>query len=161
MIDEKGRLFGKLSIIDVLVVIALILLAVGFLYNRTSQNIRQIIAADTPVYVTFVVEGVRDFSFGAVDIGDVFFRQHERTVPLGIVTEVTRGPAYDIIAMVDGTAQYAPMIGRYNMYITLSGVGSVTDAGFFLNGTQQMSVGGSMTLQSNRFLTTVRVYDVK
>ena len=160
MLDEKGRLFGKISVIDILVILAVFVLTAGFLYNRTSQNIRQIIAADTPIYVTFMVEGVRDFSFGAVDTGDVFFRQHERTIPLGTVTEVTRGPAYDIIILADGTAQYAPMVGRYNMFITLSGIGSITDAGFFLNGTQQMSVGGSMTLQSNRFLATVRVYDV-
>ena len=160
MIDEKGRIYGKISVIDVFVLLAVLLMAAGFIYNRTSQNIRQIIAADTPIYVTFVVEGVRDFSFDAVGNGDVFFRQHERTVPLGTVTEVTRGQAYGIISMFDGTAVYAPIDGRYNMYITISGVGSITDTGYFLNGTQQMSRGGSMTLQSNRFLTTARVHAV-
>ena len=160
MLDDKGRIFGKVSVIDIFILLALILMAAGFIYNRTSQNIRQIIAADTPIYVTFVVTGVRDFSFGAVEAGDIFFRQHERTIPLGTVTEVTRGQAYDIITLFDGTAEYAPIIGRYNMYIIISGVGSITDTGYFLNGTQQMSVGGSMTLQSNRFLATARVHAV-
>lgn len=157
MIDKRGRLFGKVSFIDILIMLALLVLIAGFLYNRTSQNIRQIIAADTPISVTFLVEGVREFSFGAVDTGDVLFRQHERTIPLGTVVEVTRGPAYDIMIKADGTAIYAPMEGRYNMYITVAGVGSVTDTGFFLNGTQQMSVGGTMAIQSNRFLATVRI----
>ena len=158
--DEKGRLFGKISIIDIVVILAVIVFAAGFLYNRTAQDIRQIIAADTPIYVTFVVESVRELSFNAVSDGDVFFRQHER-VPLGNVVEVTRGQAYDIIVLTDGSAVYAPMDNRYNMYITLLGTGSITDAGFFLNGTQQMSVGGGMTIQSNRFLATVKVHDVR
>ena len=160
MLDEKGRLFGKISLIDIIIVVAVLVFAGGFLYNRTSSDIRQIIAADTPIYVTFMVEGVREFSFEAVDIGDVLFRQHERTIPLGTVVEVTRGPAYDIITLENGSAFYALMEGRYNMYITISGTGSVTDTGFFLNGTQQMSVGGTMALQSNRFLATVRVHNV-
>ena len=160
MLDDKGRIFGKVSLIDIFVLLAVILMTAGFVYNRTSQNIRQIIAADTPIYVTFAVHGVREFSFGAVEEGDVFFRQHERTIPLGTVTDVTRGRAYGIITLFDGTAMYAPIMGRYNMYITITGVGSITDTGFFLNGTQQMSVGGSMTLQSNRFLTTARVHAV-
>ena len=158
--DEKGRLFGKISIIDIVVLLAIIISAAGFLYNRTAQDIRQIIAADTPIYVTFVVESVRELSFDAVSPGDVFFRQHER-VPLGNVVEVTRGRAYDIIVLTDGSAVYAPMEGRYNMYITLSGIGSITDTGFFLNGTQQMSAGGTMAIQSNRFLATVKVHNVR
>ena len=150
----------KFNIIDILVIVAVLVFAAGFLYNRTSQDIRQIIAADTPIYVTFRVEAVREFSFDAVSVGDVLFRQHER-VPLGNVVEVTRGRAYDIIVLTDGSALYAPIEGRYNMYVTIEGTGSITDAGFFLNGTQQMSVGSGITVQSNRFLATVRVHEVR
>lgn len=160
MLDEKGRLFGKISLIDIVILLAVVVFATGFLYNRTSQDIRRIIAADTPIYVTFLLEGVREFSFYAVEEGDVFFRQHER-VPLGNVVEVTRGTSYDIMTRSDGTAVRAPFIeGRYNMYITIAGTGSVTDTGFFINGTQQMSVGSGITLQSNRFFATVRIHEV-
>ena len=160
MIDKQGRLFDKISIIDILIIFAVIVFAAGFLYNRTSADIRQIIAADTPIYVTFVVEGVRDFSFNAVDEGDLLFRQHERTIPLGTVINVTKNDSYSIVVLSDGTAVFAPMEDRYNIHITIRGVGSITDTGFFLNGTQQMSVGGSMTIQSNRFFATVRIYHV-
>ena len=160
MIDEKGRLFGKVSIIDIVVVLAIAVLAAGFVYNRTAQHVRQIIMADTPLCVTFLVEGVREFSLEAVQEGDVFFRQHER-VPLGTVTRIDTGPAYDIMVRTDGTAVYVPVEGRYNMYITLSGVGSVTDNGFFVNGTQQMAEGGRLSIQSNTLLTMAMVYNIK
>ena len=159
MIDEKGRLFGKISVIDIFVILAVIVLAAGFVYNRTSQHVRQIIMADTPMYVTFLVEGVRDFSLEAVQEGDIFFRQHERA-PLGRVSRIEMGPAYGIMIRTDGTAEYVPMEGRFNMYITLSGVGSITDTGFFINGTQQMSEGGRISIQSNSFLAMAMVYQV-
>jgi len=159
MIDEKGRLFGKISIIDIFVILAVIVLTVGFVYNRTSQHVRQIIMADTPLQVTFLIEGVRDFSLVAVEEGDIFFRQHER-VPLGSVTSIEAGPAYDIVIRTDGTAEYVPLEDRFNMYITLASVGSITHTGFFINGTQQMSEGGRMSIQSNNFLAMAMIYQV-
>jgi len=159
MIDEKGRLFGKVSLIDIFVILAVIVFAVGFVYNRTSQDIQRIIMADTPMYVTFLVEDVRDLSLSAVQEGDILFRQHER-IPLGTVTNIETGPAYDIITRTDGTAALVPVDGRYNMYITLAAVGSITDRGFFVNGTQQMSVGGRISLQSNNLRTEAMVYAV-
>ena len=160
LIDGKGRLFGKISLIDIFVILAVVLLLIGFVYNRTAPNVRRIIMADTPLYVTFLVEGVREFTLSAVQEGDVFFRQHER-VPLGTVAYVENAPAYDIMIRTDGTAIYVPVEGRYNMYITLSGVGSITDTGFFVNGTQQMAEGGRMSIQSNTLLTMARVYSVE
>jgi len=159
MIDEKGRLFGKISLIDIFVILAVIVFAVGFVYNRTSQDVQRIIMADTPMHVTFLVENVRDLSLGAVQEGDIIFRQHER-IPLGTVTNIETSSAYDIITRADGTAALAPVEGRYNMYITLAATGSITDRGFFINGTQQMSVGGRLSLQSNNLNTVAMVYDV-
>ena len=159
MIDNKGRIFGKVSIIDLIILLAVAALALGFVYSRTSQQIQQIIAADTPIYVTFLVEGVRPFSLDAVSEGDIFFRQHER-MALGTVTSVETAPAYDIMIRANGTAVYAMVEGRYNMYITLACVGSVTDSGFFINGNLQMAEGGRLSLQSNSFLTMAMVYSI-
>lgn len=160
MVDKNGRLFGKVSIIDIVIVFAIVVLAAGFVYNRTAQHIRQIILADTPMYVTFLVEGVRDLSLDAVSEGDIIFRQHER-VPLGTVSSIRTAPAHDIMIGTDGTAIYAPIEGRYNMYVTIEGVGSITDAGFFVNGTLQLATGSRLSIQSNTLLTMAMVYDIQ
>ena len=149
----------KINIIDVAVVLAVVVLVVGFVYNRAGQQVQQILMPNTPLYVTFLVEGVREFSLNAVEEGDIFFRQHERT-PLGRVAHIETGPAYDIITRSDGTAVYAQREGRYNMYITLSCMGSVMDNGFFINGTVQVAEGGRMSIQSNSLLTMAMIYKV-
>ena len=159
LIDSKGRIFGKVSLIDIFVILAVVVLAAGFIYSRTAQHLRQIIMADTPLYVTFLVEGVREFSLNAVNEGDIIFRQHER-VALGRVAHIETGPAYDIMIRTDGTAIYAPVEDRFNMYITLECVGSITNTGFFINGTLQVAKGGRMSIQSNNLTTMAMVYQV-
>ncbi|MCL2217634.1 MAG: DUF4330 domain-containing protein, partial [Defluviitaleaceae bacterium] len=39
MIDKNGRLFGKVSIIDILIVAAVLVLGIGFLYRQTSERL--------------------------------------------------------------------------------------------------------------------------
>jgi len=159
MIDENGRLFGRVSVIDVLIVVALVVLVGGYVFNRTSQDIQMIINPNTPIYLTVRVDGVRDFSLQAVEEGDIVFRQHERT-PLGTVINVEHAPAYSLAIRTDGTALMAPMEGRYALYITIACQGSVTSTGYFVNGTLQMSVGGGLTIQSNQFFATATITDV-
>jgi len=159
-LDEKGRLFGRISIIDIFIIVAVIVLIGGYVFNRTSQDIQRVINPDTPIYLTVRVNGVRDFSLRAVEEGDIIFRQHER-VPLGTVVSVEYEPAYSLAIRTDGTALMAPMEGRYTMYITISCIGSVTSTGYFVNGTLQMSVGGGLTIQSNQFFATATITDVR
>jgi len=160
IVDKQGRLFGKVSIIDIVILLAAVVLVAGYFYNRTAGHVRQIIMPDTQMEVTFLVEGVRAFSLDAVQEGDTFFRQHER-IPLGNVVRIETSPAYDIIIREDGTAALAEVDGRYNMYITLAVVGSVTDTGYFINGTLQVSHGGRLSIQSNQLLSMAMVYRVE
>ena len=159
MIDEKGRLFGKVSILDMIIVMAVIGLALGFVYRRAAPGVQQILQTDSVFYVTFVLEGVRDFTTNAVDTGDVFFRQHDRQ-PLGSVIRTDVKPATDILYKTDGTAVLAEVEGRYDLYLTLECRGSITDTGYYVNGSQQMAEGGRMRIQSNRILSGAMVYSV-
>ncbi|MCL1998419.1 MAG: DUF4330 domain-containing protein, partial [Turicibacter sp.] len=158
-LDKNGRVFG-VSVIDALIVIAVVVMAVGFVYNRTSAQIMQIIMADTPVYVTLLVEGVSSFSVNAINENDTVFRQHERT-PAGTVHNIEVVPARAVATRTDGTAVYALLEDRFDMYVTIVGTASVTDMGVFLNGTIQLSPGGTFNIQTNRLLTTAIIHNVE
>ncbi|MCL2664041.1 MAG: DUF4330 domain-containing protein [Defluviitaleaceae bacterium] len=154
IIDEKGRLFGKVSVIDIVVLIALIGLGYGVGYRNASPAIQQLLTADKTFYVTLVSEKVRQFSVDAVEIGDVFFKQHERQ-PLGSVADAYSAGSLDIMTKPDGTAVLAPVEGRYDLYIVIEATGSVTESGFFVNGNMLVSEGSEFTVLSNRIMLTV------
>ena len=160
LIDEKGRLFRKLSVIDLFVVILVAGLIIGYLYKQTSADVIQIITANQKFYVTFLSEKVRSFSVEAVHEGDVFYKKHERQ-PLGCAVRVRYEQARDIMTKTDGTALLAPMEDRYNLFITLEVQGSINENGYYVNGNLQVSEGSDFTIHSNNLMLSIAtIYEV-
>jgi len=160
MIDEKGRLFKKISIVDILIVVAILVLGAGFLYRQTSQTLGNIINPDTPFYVTIHGAGIRHFIVDSIDEGDMVFRRHSRQA-IGEVIDIRVETAHDSLLRSDGTATLAPMEGRYDIFITVAAIGSITDLGFLVNGNDHIARGSEVELVSNRvFIPTAEVYFV-
>ncbi|MCL2462373.1 MAG: DUF4330 domain-containing protein [Defluviitaleaceae bacterium] len=157
VIDRRGKFFGKISIIDVLLIVLILGLAAGFGYKKLSAPAQQIVNANTKFYATFIVEKVRDFSVQSVAVGDVLYEQYG-TQPLGKIVAVRSEQSYDVLKNPDGTAINAPMDGKYNIYMTIEASGSVNSGGYYFNGNEQMAVGSDVTLQSNMFICSARVY---
>jgi len=161
MIDNSGRIKGKISIVDIVLVVAAIALVAGFVYRQISPRIGQIINPATPIEVVIQGDGLRHFIIDSIDIGDVMFRQHERTA-LGTVVDIEVEPWLDYLHRSDGTAVLAVSEGRYTIRITLEAIGSITYRGFFINGLDHLAPGGEVALISNRaFIPRGHVYAVR
>jgi hypothetical protein len=151
LLDDRGRLFGRVSLIDIILLVTALGLGLGYVYQRTSQEINQIVNADTAIYVTLAANQMREFSVNAVEVGDVMYRQHDRQ-PLGTVVRVEAEPATEYLLRPDGTAERVPMEDRYRTFITLECTGSVTEAGYYVNGNLHIAPGIEMVLVSNRVI---------
>ena len=150
MIDQNGRIKGRVSLIDLIIVLALVALVAGILY-RHAPAIQDIINPDTPLYVVIQGDGVRGFIVDAVDVGDQMFRMHDRQA-LGEVVAIEVLPAQGFLHHADGTASLADMEARYTINITLRGMATQRDIGYFLNGVDHMAPGREVSLHSNRVL---------
>ena len=155
-IDKKGKLFSKISIIDFMIVVVVIGLGVGMAVRARSDETLQILNANQMFYATFVVERVRDFSVEAIHVDDIFYEQFGGL--LGKVVDIEVTQAYDALKKDDGTALYAPMEGRHNIYFTLECWGSVNSGGFFVGGNNQLAVGSDVKLKSNKVMTSAKVH---
>ncbi len=156
IIDEKGRLFGKLSLLDLFVVIIVLGLAAAFLYKQMSGEVRQLVNAGDKFYVTIAGTKLREFSVNAVSEGDIMYRQYDRD-PLGKVVKIETEQATDYMLKTDGTVINAPMEERFTAYITVECTGSITDTGYYAGGTTHIAEGNEIILVSNR----VRINETK
>ena len=156
IIDSKGRLFGKLSLMDLLVVVAVVGLCVGFFIRAMADETVQILNANQVFYTTLMIERVREFSVEAVHEGDIFYEQFGGL--LGRVVRVEVAPSDDILRRTDGTAVVAPVEGRYNVFVTLESRGNVNNAGFFVGGNNQLAVGAAMRIRSNKLEANAHVF---
>ena len=162
MIDKQGRLFNRVSIVDIVIVLAVLALVVGFVYRRAAPRFEDILRPDETFYVTFEVNRIRSslITDNTIVIGEPVFRQHDRQ-PLGTIIAYERHPATEIIRRADGTAVLAEMEGRYSLRIIIEAVGSITGAGYLVGGSNYMAPGADIALINSRFIFPLaRVHSV-
>ena len=162
MIDRQGKIRGRVSVIDIILVLVVLALVAGFVYRRATPHITDILQGDSHFYVTFDVNRIRgSIVDDAVIIGDQVFRQHATHQPIGTIVAVERYPATEVMMRTDGTALVATMEGRYSLRITVRSTGSITPAGYFANGNDHLAPGGEVALINSQFIFPLaRVYAV-
>ena len=163
MIDNQGKIRGRVSIIDIVIIIVVLALAAGFVYRRGAEPLANILRADDTVHVTFEVNRIRSvIAEDAVIVGDRLFRQHAAHQALGTIIAVERRPATEVMQRTDGTAILATMEERYSLLITIEATGNMRTSGFFANGNDHLAPGAEVVLINNRVIFPLaRVYSVE
>ena len=73
LIDREGRLFGKISIIDVLVLAVVIVMAVALYVKTNHREITSTTTSDTPFTYQILVSGVRGYVADAIREKDMLY----------------------------------------------------------------------------------------
>ena len=158
MIDNKGRLFGRISVVDIIIVLAFIAAVAGFAYKLTAGSNTIVIKSDTPITMELKIEQARQYSVDAVVIGQNLYEEHADLI--GTVTAVRTEPSYTLGGNNDGTQTYAPVENRFDIYITVAATGRVTDGSYYLGGSRQVSPGSSIKIESQTMSCTAKVNSV-
>ena len=138
VIDKNGRLFGKVSVIDV--VVAALLLAAGLFLGARFLSSRG--AAIAPgggsldlLEIKFYAEEVNDFVAEAIEVGDAA-KEFAQYASFGTVTRVEVEPSVMFVADFDGLALYSrPKEGYNSVTVTMRARGKIEATGFSLDGT--------------------------
>ncbi len=157
--DKKGKLFGKVSVIDIILIIIIIaaVCAVGLKTMNAGSSAQ--VKSDTQFYVTFKVENVRNYTVSAVSAGDIFYEKN--AARLGTVTDVASEPYMEIVTLEDGTSLQSPSVERYTVYITMLCEGKEDSEGFYIGGTKQVASGMDIKLKSAKLNCNAEVYEVE
>jgi len=122
IIDDKGRLFKKINLIDLLIII--IIIAAGFfLYSKFAKaKIVTPLAKQETVELTFIVESLPEYAADNVEIGDPV-TDRVTSAYLGKVTKVEKKP--DITFGVDneGKVVRSSKEGYCSLVLTVEGTG--------------------------------------
>ena len=156
IIDKQGRIAGKVSLIDITLLVLVIGLIIGFGFRKVSTKAVQLVSTDKKFYVTLTIEPIRQFSLDAIKVGDIFYKRNEQQA-MGRVVVKHEVPAKEIIKLPDGTPIYVPMEEKFCLYLTLECTGNVTDKGYYINGNNQVSEGSDLQIQSNMVVCGGRV----
>ena len=106
IIDRNGRLFGKISVIDVIVILAVIVMAAA-IYVKTHKPQTGSNVATTTIVYQMSVENQPEYMLDAIQVGDQIYDK-ERTTggSLGTITDIQVSDGTYEAKLDDGTPVY-------------------------------------------------------
>ena len=148
IIDKNGRLFGKVSIIDVLI-IALILLAGAFFAARLFTSQANPIGAGgslDELEIKFYSEEVNNFVVDAIKEGDAA-KEYAQYANFGTVVKVEKADSITWVGDMNGIIGPSSKDGNYSsITVTTRARGKINAVGFELDGTSYF-VGKTVIMQ--------------
>jgi hypothetical protein len=146
IIDENGRLFGKIRVLDVLVILVVLVLAAAAyrklnVIEDTTTSVKTI-----PTTYTVIVKNVRQTTADMYRAGDRLY--NEAGIPLGVVAAVSTAPGTTVSITNDGTYVVAPVEGRVDMTVTVSANCSTSNGRYYVERTFELNAGADCNLRS-------------
>ncbi|MEG4840037.1 MULTISPECIES: DUF4330 domain-containing protein [unclassified Microcoleus] len=169
ILDSQGRLFGKLSILDVGAALIVLLVAVGiFFFPGTSGgSVAQVGTSIKPVEIDAIAIGlkgtnVQDLFKPGDKINVVIRNQPSGQITIKSAKTLTRTLA---VPQPNGTLKALPdpreeEAFSKNMMFTLEGKGQLTENGPVLGNTK-VKIGTTLELEGNKYIFNASVIDVR
>lgn len=171
ILDSKGRLFGKVSILDVGAALVILLVVVGiFFFPGTSGSVAQVGVTTKPVEVDLVVRGlnVRDpqqlFKQGFKEGGKTNIIIRNQPHGQIDIKSVKQLPRTLLVPQPDGSLRETsdPRANQFStdMLLTLGGKAQITGSGPVL-GNSKLKIGTPIELEGFNYNFNATVIDVR
>ena len=141
IIDNNGRLFGKLSVIDLLVILVVAVMAFAL---HTKNNTLTVTSSSTPgttITFTAIAENLDMQVADAIAVGDKLYDEdHSTGGAIGTITSVEKLPAEKTEKLTSGTYVRLTNPDGANVRITVECSGIVTEGRYSINRVYELGV---------------------
>lgn len=160
LLDEKGKLFGRISIIDIGVLLLIIALLGGVYYRFFTVDRNHNAAKFDTLEYKILVRAVRQQTVDAIETGaEIYDVKTDASMGKIINKEVL--PATEQLTKADGTMVIAEKPERFNVVVTIQVPGVETEYGFRANGRIDLNRESQMVLDTRMLMVETKVIDVK
>jgi hypothetical protein len=156
LIDKKGRLFGLINVIDLLVIILVVAVVARFALNPQKSSLTN---EEKKIQVVLLVKDVRDATANVIKEGDVV-RETKTNNLLGKVTKVEVKPAETLVNTADGRVLNVPNPVLKDVYVTIEGSATVGENSIVLGGTE-IRIGTALQMKTNLYAVVATVMEIK
>jgi hypothetical protein len=130
VVDKKGRLFGKINLLDLAVLLVVLAVVARFGMQYVEKRNAPANAGGETIEVTIKLPNVQQPTVGALPVGTVLRDSQAATRPvLGTIVKAETKPAIVRQVGPDGKLWETESKDVYDLYITLSGTGKVSQTG--------------------------------
>ena len=169
ILDKKGKLFGKISIVDIFVILVVLVMCVGAFFTYQKISNRDILTENTGLIpssvsdsleVTLRISDVRQMTVDNIQKDDeVFFEDTGKY--FGTVTSVKTEPASKLIYDNKGNAIEAEIPGKYDVLVTMTVPGSRLDQGYYNQDNIRLVYGSEVKIKTLSIMTTPVIENIR
>ncbi|MDR0489799.1 MAG: DUF4330 domain-containing protein [Oscillospiraceae bacterium] len=156
IIDDRGRLFGLISVIDVIVAAVVIVLAIAVLTKfRTGESPQTTTNTDNVTY-TVKISGIRKSNVDLLRHGDKLYAK-DTGLNVGTIMDIKVEDAYAVEPIIDGTYAKAKVYERYDVTLTVNAPCSQSNGRYYVDRTFELNVNADwlMYTKYNEFNCTI------
>ena len=138
IIDENGRIFGKVSIIDITVVLILAVLVIGIFVRTHSNEITSTSSTpNTEITYTICVQNTNSLFTDDFKVGDKVFMKNTGEC-YGEITDIRWEDAKVMSTTADGRTVYASYDDRVDIYLKVKATGIISGGRYLINRTSEI-----------------------
>lgn len=158
-IDEKGRIFGKVSVID-LIVITLALIAVLAIFERANQNAQyQEITSEDSFSYSILIEGIRERTVASFQPGDEIFGDPSGDL-MGKIEEIEVREAKRTIPTLDGRFVEGPVQDRYDVLLHIKADGRISQGSYLVGRAEEVSLNSRKKFKTKYVTMTALITEL-
>ena len=144
IMDKNGRLFGKISVIDVLVILVVAVMAFALYVKNNSLSVTSTSAPGTTITVTVLAENLDLHVADAIAVGDkAYDKDHSTGGAIGKITSIERLDAAKTEKLANGTYARLGNDDGCNLLITMECSGSVNEGRYSINRVYELGVNAN------------------
>jgi hypothetical protein len=155
LIDNKGKIFGLINIIDLLVILLIVAIVARFALKSGSNPIT---VETKDIQVVLHVNEVRDATANVIKEGDIV-RETKTNLVLGKVTKVAVRPAETLVETADGRVVNYPNPVLKDVDITITGTGTAGENAVVV-GNSEVRIGTILTIKTNIYSVITTVMEI-
>ncbi|MBS3908059.1 MAG: DUF4330 domain-containing protein [Actinobacteria bacterium] len=150
LIDEKGRLFGRVNLIDAALIIGVLaLVALAFVVLRGQGKVATVPENKTVTY-TMIVKAIRLDVAGYIKKGDLVKKQVTMG-PVGKIVDVEIKPAQAVVDTADGSKVLTVSPTEKDVFITIETKGRA-GSDIIATGNEVLRVGDRFNIVTKWFI---------
>ena len=161
LMDKNGRLFGKISVIDLLVVLVVVVIAFALHAKNNTFTVTASSGSGATITFTALAENVELQFADAVAVGDKLYdKDHSTGGAIGTIVSIERLESGKTEKLSNGTYARLTNDAACNLLITVECTGSVTGGVYSINRVYELGVNANRNFYTPYAAFTAMVTEI-
>ena len=159
LINKEGKLFGKVSIIDIFALILIVVMALG-IYIKFFRTVDTTSVENCVIEYEFKVSDVRMYSVTALEQSEKIYDGKTKEY-MGEIINVEYEPSIQKAELADGRVVMTEAPDKYDAVVTIRVNGGVNSAGYFTEENKAIYAGSECITKTKFAKTEGEIISVK